>query len=272
MNDRLKSSVVRAVGWPAPLFHSDTAVFDRWRWLARRLPPSTGAERLLDIGCGTGAFTIGASLRGYRALGLSWDTRNQQVAAERARMCRAISAEFEVLDVRALDSRTDLRDSFDVVILFEVIEHIVDDAKLMRDAAGCLKPGGRLLLTTPNFYLRPIDPVHNGPFPDVEDGGHVRKGYTEAQLARLCEEADLALEAVSYCVGFLSQKVSQLYFTLSKIHHSVAWAAVHPLRLLPVLFDPVLARRTSWPSYSICLEARRREPNRVARKSRGANG
>src|SRR5437016_2597234 len=109
----MKSALVRLFGLPATLIHGDTLVLDRWRWICERLPRSDQCLALADVGCGTGAFTIGAALRGYRALGLSWDTRNQQVAAERAAMCGAAMASFEVLDVRRLDSRTDLRGVFE---------------------------------------------------------------------------------------------------------------------------------------------------------------
>ena len=64
-----------------PLLHFDTGVVDRWLWLRKRLPAADGSQSLIDIGCGAGAFTIGAARRGYQALGLSWDSRNQQVAA-----------------------------------------------------------------------------------------------------------------------------------------------------------------------------------------------
>src|SRR5438128_1184283 len=93
--------------WPSPIFHGDTAVLDRWLWLRARLPrhDRAHAPRLLDIGCGSGAFTIGAALRGYRALGLSWDERNQAVARDRARRCGAELAEFDICDVRRLGGR-----------------------------------------------------------------------------------------------------------------------------------------------------------------------
>src|SRR5882672_10252880 len=100
------SLLVKTFGWPAPLFHSDTAVLDRWMWLRRHLPRhNVGRKKLIDIGCGSGAFTIGAALRGYQALGLSWDTRNQAIAAERAQMCKAGKTRFEVLDIRNLHQR-----------------------------------------------------------------------------------------------------------------------------------------------------------------------
>src|SRR5262249_21536584 len=103
-----KSALVRLVGFPATLIHGDPLVLDRWLWLKALLPKTRNGERLLDVGCGTGAFSIGAALRGYRALGLSWDERNQLAAKERAALCRASSAQFEVLDIQKLDRRADL--------------------------------------------------------------------------------------------------------------------------------------------------------------------
>lgn len=256
----ISSALVRAFGWPAPLLHGDTAVLDRWLWLRKRLPRVNGTERVIDIGCGSGAFTIGTALRGYRALGLSWDVRNQAVASERARMCGAVSAQFEIQDVRRLHERKDLIEGFDVAILCEVVEHIIDDAKLIRDTAGCLKPGGRLLLTTPNLDLKPIHPTHEGPFPTIEDGGHVRKGYSEPDLLRLCDQAGLIADSFSYCTGVVSQKITQVYFKLSKIHPLVGWGLVSPLRLLPPLVDEGITKLSQYPKYSICLEARKPRP------------
>src|SRR5689334_24813866 len=173
-----KSLLVRVFGFPATLVHGDTLVLDRWRWLKNRLPLTANGERLLDVGCGTGAFTIGAARRGYRALGLSWDERNQATAQYRAELCRTPGASFDVLDVRRLDTRSDLRDAFDVALCLECVEHILDDRKLIRDIAACLKPGGRLLLTTPNYDYRAITREDNGPFALAETGWHVRRGYT----------------------------------------------------------------------------------------------
>src|SRR5213592_3760796 len=96
-----RSLLVQLFGWKAALIHGSPTVLDRWLWLKKRLP--TGRDqRLLDVGCGTGAFTIGASLRGYKALGLSWDERNQTTARERARMSNAPNATFEIVDIRKL--------------------------------------------------------------------------------------------------------------------------------------------------------------------------
>src|SRR5262249_940564 len=156
--------------------------------------------------------------------------------------------------VRALHVRDDLIGKFDFAICCEVIEHIVDDSKSMRDIARCLKPEGRLLLTTPNFNLKPIDPAHTGPFPSVENGRTVRKGYHEKNLDGVCEQAGLCADSISYCTGFLSQTIIRLYFETRKVHPLLAWCAIHPFRVLPPLLDGWLSRRISYPPYSICLE------------------
>ncbi|MBF0289931.1 MAG: methyltransferase domain-containing protein [SAR324 cluster bacterium] len=249
-----KSLLVKIFGFPATLIHGDPLVLDRWLWLRKRLPKTVNGEKLLDIGCGTGAFSIGAALRGYQSLGLSWDARNQQVANERAKLCQAHSALFEVQDVRNLGSRTDLFNQFEVAICCENIEHIIDDQKLIVDIAKCLMPGGRLLLTTPFYYYRAITPGDNGPFSKVEDGGHVRRGYTEAMLQELCESAGLILEKTTFCSGFTSQKLCFFLRYFGRLHPIFAWGLTLPFRLLPPIIDKVVSGLLQWPYFSICIE------------------
>src|SRR5687768_7715095 len=119
----------------------DPMVPDRWRWLSQHLGPARDGEPLLDIGCGAGGFTIGAALLGYDALGLTWSAADLSRAARRAERLGA-RARFRQQDARELDTATDLKGSFSVVILCEIIEHVFDDRRLVRAAAGCLKPGG----------------------------------------------------------------------------------------------------------------------------------
>src|SRR5260370_419862 len=216
----MKSLLVQLFGFPATLIHGDTLVLDRWLWLRKLLPEvPDGSKRLLDLGCGTGAFTIGAALRGYRSLGLSWDERNQEVAGNRARICRTDLADFEILDLRRLDQRDDLKESFDVAICCENIEHILDDEKLLLDISKCLSHGGILFLSTPNYNYRAITPGDNGPFSKVENGGHVRRGYTACDLERLCEIANLTVCQIGYCSGFLSQKITTGLMIIYNVLH-----------------------------------------------------
>jgi len=251
----MKSLLVNVIGFPATLIHGDTLVLDRWIWLKQRLPKTQNAKKFIDIGCGTGSFTIYAALRGYDALGLSWDERNQNVARERASICKAHSAKFDIQDVRKLDERKDLINQFDFAICFENIEHIINDRKLICDIAMCLKSGGKLLLTTPSYDYKPISEGDAGPFQLIEDGGHVRKGYTQEQLSQIMLDSGLVPDSFSFCSGFSSQKTTFILRLLSKIHPVFAWILTLPLRIIPPLLDPVLSKIIDYPGYSICLEA-----------------
>lgn len=247
--------LTRLIGFPATVIHGDTFVLDRWRWLKHRLPITRNFERLLDVGCGSGAFTIGAALRGYESVGISWDKRNQEIAQERANLLGASSASFDILDVRNLSDTQAYKGAFDVIICLECIEHICDDRKLMRDMSDCLKPGGRLYLTTPFFYFPPLSRKCYGPFAKVDDGTHVRRGYTVAMLAELCAAADLTVEEVTFCSGAISRMVTRLFQSLVPISLHVAWLVTLPLRPLPVVLDPMINRLLGVRQSSICLEA-----------------
>lgn len=255
----VKSILVRIFGYQAMFLHGDPLVLDRWLWLKKRLPKiSPGEKKAIEIGCGNGAFTIGAARRGYQALGIDSNEKTICTAKLRAGLCGARLANFDVLDIRSLDQQNDLSSQFDIAICFETIEHILNDGKLMFDIAGCLKEGGKLLLTTPNVDFNPITPSDSGPFSTIENGWHVRKGYQREDLIKLCQQSNLTVEKISFCSGFLSQKIAWIQRILSmKIHPIISWIVILPIRIFPPIFDSSIRKFTGWPDYSICLEARK---------------
>jgi SAM-dependent methyltransferase len=202
--------LTRMLGSLAGLIQGDTLVRERWLWLERRLPETANDEHLLDVGCGMGAFTICAALRGYNAIGLTWNDEDAEVARARAKIIGAARASFSICDVRSLGDRQDLKDKFDFVVCCENIEHILDDKRLVRHMYQCLRPGGRLLLTTPNYHNRPITAVDRGPWSKTEDGSHVRKGYSKGAIVDLLNGTGFLLEDISFSSGFLSQKTTWL--------------------------------------------------------------
>ena len=77
--------------------------------------------------------------------------------------------------------------SFDYVVSFQVIEHIKDDAKFVREVARVLRPGGKFIVSTPNapmsltrnpwhireYKVAELDALLRGSFADVEKAGVV---------------------------------------------------------------------------------------------------
>jgi SAM-dependent methyltransferase len=97
--------------------------------------------RVLDVGCGVGTFLGLARDRGYSATGVDISP----VAARTARERFGHDARSGTLaDQRFPDA------SFDVVTLWDVIEHVFDPGELLGEVRRVLRPGGRVLLETPD--------------------------------------------------------------------------------------------------------------------------
>lgn len=248
---RLLARIVLGITGPRLLLVlGDTLVLDRWRWIRSQLPHERST--IIDAGCGNGWLAINCARGGHRTLGMGWCDRELDKANARARMFET-AAEFQVQDLRELGSRADLVAQFDIVTCSEVIEHIIDDVSLMVNLARLLRPGGYLLLTAPNLFYVPMDAGDAGPFSTVEDGGHVRRGYSPDSIRRIAEEASLKVEAIAYCSGRTSQLVTRYLRILTRrIGYWPAWLMTFWLRILPPLIDRPGQR---YPPYSICVRA-----------------
>jgi 2-polyprenyl-6-hydroxyphenyl methylase/3-demethylubiquinone-9 3-methyltransferase len=100
-------------------------------------------DRALDLGCGTGVFTAELADAGAAAIG---------VEVAEAAIARARTAHPQIdFRLAPLDGPLPLEDrAVDLVWASEVIEHVADTERWLREVARVLAPGGRLLVTTPN--------------------------------------------------------------------------------------------------------------------------
>ncbi len=97
--------------------------------------------RLLEIGCAVGFLLVAARERGFDVMGVEMSEWASGIARERFG-----------LDVRCgkLEDLGLEDDSFDVVVLADVIEHLTHPDRTLREIRRVLKPGGRVLLLTPD--------------------------------------------------------------------------------------------------------------------------
>jgi SAM-dependent methyltransferase/glycosyltransferase involved in cell wall biosynthesis len=101
----------------------------------------TGARRILDIGSNDGIIAI-PILRSFPTL----DYTAVEASAEVQGWLKANLAQFK-LDATVQDTLPD--GCFDLIICFELIEHVPDPVEFLKTLAARLNPKGLLLLTTP---------------------------------------------------------------------------------------------------------------------------
>ena len=108
-------------------------------WLLRTLPPRLPASgRLLDVGCAAGFFLAEARAF-YEVQGVELSDWSSAYARDQL----GLPVITGTLQQAALPAA-----SFDIVTLWDVIEHVPDPIPLLAEAARVLRPGGRLVLST----------------------------------------------------------------------------------------------------------------------------
>lgn len=109
--------------------------------MIRQQVPLEGA-RVLDIGCGIGAYV--EKFRGLTAEAFGVDVDAEKL--ERARTGKQLTT----LALAVSEGLPFPENTFDAVLLHEVIEHVADDRLTVREAQRVCKPGGSVLVFAPN--------------------------------------------------------------------------------------------------------------------------
>ena len=161
----------------------------RFKVLARHLPVARAGNTWLDLGGGAGEFSLLVASQGYEVTLVDGDPRN--LANVEARGIHGVLADLNA----TLDTFQD--GSFDGVSLLEVVEHIPAAEQLMKEAYRVLKPGGLLLLSTPNAFWWPerLRVLFGRSL--KEDGYHYRF-FTVAGTRALCGKAGFAVQHMEF--------------------------------------------------------------------------
>lgn len=153
--------------------------------------------RVLDVGCSEGLVlrTMAPSIG--EGLGIDIAALPIRLARERATHNRIDNLAFRECLVEDLDDC-----GFDAVVCFETIEHVPDAIALLRAIHGRLKPGGILILSTPNS-LRAINRLLRclGKPMSVMDVTHFRE-YSRPELATLVTSAGFEVHRHSGMILF----------------------------------------------------------------------
>ncbi|MEV0084321.1 methyltransferase domain-containing protein [Saccharopolyspora sp. NPDC050642] len=145
-------------------------------------------QRVLDLGCGAGRHAFELYRRGADVIAFDQDVAElENVAA----MFAAMKAENQVPDGAAAQTVSGDAlalpfpdEHFDCVIASEIMEHVPEDEKAMRELVRVVKPGGRVVVTVPRAWPEKICWALSDEYHQVE-GGHVRIYSADELIGKL---------------------------------------------------------------------------------------
>lgn len=161
----------------------------RGRYLASALKGVNAATTILDVGCNCGqtSFWLHRRFPNASIKGLDIDhslIEHCQSIARKLDVCKVRFDSIDLLDLRE-------KNEYDLIICFDVLEHIADWETALHRLVSALKPGGRLLVHTPHkgyfqssqFGLRRwfTASVANG------HSEHVREGFVPEDFSVLAK-------------------------------------------------------------------------------------
>jgi SAM-dependent methyltransferase len=155
----------------------------RYRFLTRYF--REGPIDTLDAGCGNGALSYAAYLRGNRVLGVTMDSLQVEKADEYFSFLGSdpIRLKFKVCNLYDLPQ---IQEKFDQIICSETLEHITRDKQVVAYFYDALRAGGVLHVCCP-FSDHPGN--KGRVCTDESRGWHVRDGYTMESYRALLEPA-----------------------------------------------------------------------------------
>jgi SAM-dependent methyltransferase len=159
--------------------------------------PLVEARSVLEVGCGEGYGTALLARSARRILGVDYDALTAAHASATYPQARFVRANLAALPVPS--------ESVDIVATLQVIEHVWNHDEFVRECLRVLRPGGRLLVTTPNRLTfspgldKPVNPFHT-------------KEFTAAELVELLTANGFVIEQVAGLhAGARTQELDRRY-------------------------------------------------------------
>ncbi|HEV7772181.1 MAG TPA: class I SAM-dependent methyltransferase [Conexibacter sp.] len=191
--------------------------------LVARLPRPVG--HVLDVGCGAGE--VGRSLRAAGATSLVGVELNPTAAA-------AAEEHFDkvlVGDAESLVRDGALTGPFDTLVLYDVLEHLVDPAALLSALAPLVVPGGSVHVSVPNarHFSLMRDLVVRGTFGYTDWGHRDRthlRWFTRRDIVALLADGGWQIEDVSPSILGRNRIVDRLTLGRAREFIALQWAVL----------------------------------------------
>jgi SAM-dependent methyltransferase len=161
----------------------------------------THRRRILDVGCGTGTM-----LTYLQAFG---DAEGVDIDEEAIGYCRERGLQSVQLGEATKLPYPD--DSFDLVTILDVVEHLDDDVAAFREMRRVLRPGGRLLVTVP---------AHRFLWGDQDEVNQHKRRYRARELRERIVAGGLEVVRLSYMNALLFPPIAAARF-LRRLEHRI---------------------------------------------------
>ncbi len=162
---------------------------DRHWWFCGRRAIAEAVIRSLEMPANAAILEIGAGTGGNIAM---LERFGRVTAVEMNETARAIAREKTgrtFLDGALPDDVPVQAESFDLICLFDVLEHVAEDEASLKALRRMLKPGGQVVLTVP---------AHQWMWSAHDVGLHHMRRYSRETLRRRILDAGFALDRLSY--------------------------------------------------------------------------
>jgi SAM-dependent methyltransferase len=174
-------------------------------FIRRAFAESQPGAILLDLGCGTRPFRSLYESRSSFSVGTDVPFSQHDTSA---------------VDVYSIAHALPFDDAvFDIVLCTEMLEHVPDPGAVLSEIRRVLKPGGRLVMTTP-FLV----PLHEEPYDFFR--------YTSHGLRQLCSRASLEIGLMTPFAGLTGVMISFLVQGQLKL-----WYVVHKAIPIPGVYS-----------------------------------
>ncbi len=210
--------------------------------------------RILDLGCGVGGFLGGLAALGESVFQTDISTESLARCRERGFPRGVVASGYALPYADGV---------FDLVCLFDAIEHIEDDARVLREVARILRPGGLVLLTVPAYQFL---------YANNDRVAQHHRRYSRARLRAAVEPAGLIVERSSHSNVFLFPLILPAVLAIKLLetlvprkldpdHTNLSWPMpgwVHSLLHACFAAELPFTRRFDWPAgHSILSIARK---------------
>jgi SAM-dependent methyltransferase len=202
---------------------------------------------ILDVGCGSGAALLRLRKSADRVasyLGIDRNVAGRNHRFEKFPICHS----FQSVD---LDEAWDFG-RFDLVSCLEVMEHLIDDEGLFAKLCTQVGSGGRLLVSTPSApFVAEMGKQIPGfdRISPVQDGDHVRTGYTIEDFRALADANDMEVLSVDWLSRYDAEELRQSFSI--RTHRARVWQNLRYPRSRPqdawvIGGDPATHAETYW--------------------------